>query len=175
MKTDTPRTIHLSEYRPPAYLIDTVDLGVVLDAKATRVRARLVVRPNPELATAVQTPLRLDGEMLSLDRVALNGVELQLKDYTRDVTSLTIVSPPRGPFTLEIDTTVAPEDNKALQGLYRSRGVYCTQCEAQGFRRITYFIDRPDVLAVYTVRLEADVAELKALVLRIASELGVAP
>ncbi len=163
MKTDTPRTIRLADYRPPDYLVDRVDLDVSLHPTATRVRARLAIRPNPAAGLAPRAPLRLDGEMLALDRIALDGAELPLESYVRDEISLTITRPPAGAFALDIATTVDPESNKALQGLYRSRGIYCTQCEAQGFRRITYFIDRPDVLAVYTVRLEAEAAEAPIL------------
>ncbi len=162
MKTDTPRTIRLKDYRPSAYLIDKVDLDVRLDPSRTRVRARLDVRPNP----AVQSPgqLKLDGEHLELDMIKLDGSELRLKhDYDLTNVALTIKAPPKKPFKLEIVTYIDPDSNKALQGLYRSRGVYCTQCEAQGFRRITYFLDRPDILSKYTVRIEADIAEAPVL------------
>ncbi len=162
MKTDTPRPIRLSDYRPPAYLIDNVDLDVRLDPARTRVRARLDVRANP--AASQPGPLLLDGEYLELDLIRINGSELKLKeDYDLSDVTLTIKRPPDKLFRLEIVTYVDPDSNKALQGLYRSRGIYCTQCEAQGFRRITYFIDRPDVLSKYTVRVEADVAEAPVL------------
>ena len=162
MKTDTPRPIRLKDYRPPAYLIDTVDLDVALDPCRTRVRARLKVRANPA-APQSGGPLRLDGEHLELNGLRLERTELAPNDYELSDTGLVIPNPPARPFTLEIATTIDPEANKALQGLYRTRGVYCTQCEAQGFRRITYFIDRPDVLATYTCRIEADTDDTPVL------------
>jgi aminopeptidase N len=162
MKPETPRPIHLKDYRPPAYLIDKVDLDVSLDATRTRVRARLAARPNPN-AKGRPEPLRLDGEHIELDEVKLNGKPLSKKDYKLTDTSLTLTKTPTTPFTLEITTFVNPEANKALQGLYRTNYVYCTQCEAEGFRRFTYFLDRPDVLATYTVRIEADLREAPIL------------
>jgi aminopeptidase N len=162
MKPETPRPIHLKDYRPPAFLIDKVDLDVALDATRTRVRSRLSLRPNPDPA-ARKEPLRLDGEHMELDQIKLDGEALGPKAYKLTDTSLTLKKTPSVPFTLEIVTFVNPEANKALQGLYRTNDVYCTQCEAEGFRRITYFLDRPDVLATYTVRIEADVSEAPVL------------
>ena len=163
MKTDTPRPIRLQDYRPPAYLIDTVDLDFTLDTTRTRVRARLAMRPNPQASGKSGEPLRLDGEQLELSEVRLDGKLLQSTNYKIDDTSLTLPRVPKGPFKLELITFLNPEANKALQGLYRSRGIYCTQCEAEGFRRITYFLDRPDVLAVYTTRIEADIEQAPVL------------
>jgi aminopeptidase N len=162
MKTDTPRPILLKEYRPPNYLIDAVNLDIALHATRTRVRARLSIRPNPAVAGKAG-PLRLDGELLELESVRLDGRELAPREYTRTDKELVIKAPPGGPFTLESVTYCNPEANKALTGLYLSRGIYCTQCEAQGFRRITYFLDRPDVLATYTTRIEADRDEAPVL------------
>lgn len=162
MKTDTPRPIRLKDYQPPEYLIDKVDLDFRLDPTRTRVKARLSVRPNP--AVKSHGPLRLDGEQLELDQIRLDGDEIKLKsDYDLTNLGLTLKSPPQKPFRLDIVTYIDPEANKALQGLYRSRGNYCTQCEAHGFRRITYFLDRPDVLSKYTVRIEADAEEAPIL------------
>ena len=162
MKTDTPRPIRLQDYRPPTHLIDRVDLDVSLNATRTRVRARLKMRPNPQ-SPDPGGPLRLDGEQLELGEIRLDRAELSGKDYKLMEAGLEITNPPDGAFTLEIVTYVNPETNKALQGLYRSRGIYCTQCEAQGFRRITYFLDRPDILSVYTCRIEADPTEAPVL------------
>src|SRR5215470_9030172 len=159
MKTDTPRPILLKDYRPPNYLIDHVDLDVALAPERTRVEARLKLRPNPALGRAEAGPLRLDGELLELGRVALDGRELAPPHYRLSDKDLVIEKPPARAFVLELVTYCNPEANKALSGLYRSRGIYCTQCEAQGFRRITYFLDRPDVLATYTTRIEAEHAE----------------
>ena len=162
MKPEAPRPIHLKDYRPPAYLIDTVDLDIALHATRTRVRARLSVRPNPA-AGAKPGALVLDGESLELEQVRIAGETLPPSACETGPESLTLARVPTGPFELEIVTYCNPDANKALQGLYLSRGVYCTQCEAQGFRRITYFLDRPDVLSTYTLRIEADPAEAPVL------------
>ena len=158
MTADTPRPRRLKDYRPPAYLIDHVDLDFALDPARTAVKAVLKLRPNPAAANAGKAPLVLDGEQLELTSISLDGEALAPSAYSRTDTSLTIPKPPAKPFTLAIETIINPEANTALQGLYRSRGVFCTQCEAEGFRRITYFLDRPDVLATYTCRIEAETA-----------------
>ncbi|MGQ0674163.1 MAG: aminopeptidase N [Hyphomicrobium sp.] len=179
MKTDTPRPIRLRDYRPPAYLIDHVDLDVSLHPREARVKARLAVRPNPnadglaggpskrkptgKTAAHKPPPLRLDGENFKLDCLQLDGTPLDARAFIISDHHLEIKAPPQRPFRLDITTVLDPESNKALQGLYRSRGIYCTQCEAQGFRRITYFLDRPDVLATYTCRVEADIREAPVL------------
>jgi aminopeptidase N len=155
MKPEKPRPIHLKDYRAPSYLIDTVDLDVALHPIRTRVSSRLRLRPNPARSEA-DAPLRLDGEHLELESLTLDNKPLSPRDYKLADAGLLLTRVPRQPFTLEIKTYVNPDANKALQGLYRSRGIYCTQCEPQGFRRITYFIDRPDILARYTTRIEAD-------------------
>ncbi len=162
MKTDTPRPILLKEYRPPSYLIYAVDLDVALHASRTRVRARLKIKRNPAHA-GNPGPLRLDGEALELESVRLDGRQLGPREYQVSDKELVIAGVPAEPFTLETTSYCNPEANKALTGLYLSRGIYCTQCEAQGFRRITYFLDRPDVLATYTTRIEADRGEASVL------------
>ena len=163
MKSDIPKPVLLADYRPPDFLIDTVDLDIVLDPTHTRVTSKLTLRRNPKAKVTAKTPLRLDGELLELESISLNGKRLKRPAFVTDETGRTLKVPPKDPFTLEIKTIVNPEANTALQGIYLSRGVYCSQCEAQGFRRITYFLDRPDVLARYTVRLEADVAAAPVL------------
>ena len=152
----------LADYAPPDYLIEAVELDVALDPKDARVAVKLRVKPNPKAATR-GNPLMLDGEGLVLRSLALNGKRLAPEDYAVTETALTIPSVPAEPSTLDIVTTCDPDANTALSGLYRSRGTYCTQCEPEGFRRITYFIDRPDVLAVYTVRIEAERAAAPVL------------
>jgi aminopeptidase N len=161
MKTDTPRPILLKDYRPPSYLIDSVSLDVALDKTRTRVRSRLKLRANP--AVGKPGPLRLDGELLELESIRLDGRQLGPGDYALAEKELVISSPPKAAFELDTVTYCNPEANKALTGLYVSKGIYCTQCEAQGFRRITYFLDRPDVLATYAVRIEADRQEAPVL------------
>src|SRR5665811_362040 len=155
MNDSSRQTKHLRDYAPPNYLIETVALDVGLAPKAARVVSTLEMRPNPEAATGGQ-PLVLDGAALTLERITLDGKALAASDYILSPGKLTISNVPAQPFTLEITTLCDPEANTELSGLYRSSGTYCTQCEPEGFRRITYFLDRPDVLAVYTVRIEAD-------------------
>jgi aminopeptidase N len=146
--------VRLSEYRPYDWLVDKVDLDFQLDPKATRVRANLFMRPNPKGRAGA--PIVLDGDELSLVSIKLNGRALRANEYEASASSLTIKKPPRAKLTLEIETVINPSANTKLMGLFRSNAIYCTQCEAEGFRRITYFPDRPDVLSVYTVRIEAD-------------------
>ena len=160
MRTDIAQPIRLADYRQPDWLVETVHLDVSLHPNATRVRATLALRPNPQVPAA---PLVLDGDEVSLTSLKIDGVEAARESYAASPERLTIAQPPNKPFTLEIETKVDPSANTQLSGLYRSSGTYCTQCEAEGFRRITYFPDRPDVMAVYTTRIEADKAEAPML------------
>jgi aminopeptidase N len=165
-RTDTPRPIKLKDYTPAPYVIDQVSLDFSLAPSATRVSSRLEMRPNPKAGArkgAKSEALHLDGEKLKLIEVKLDNQVLEAGDYVVSETGLTIKDVPQRDFTLEIATEINPEKNTELQGLYRSKGIYCTQCEAEGFRRITYFLDRPDVLATYRVRIEADPEEAGVL------------
>jgi len=155
MKPQKPQPILLKNYTPPPYLIDAVDLDVALHPTKTRVVATLSLRPNPA-ARKEGGPLVLDGEMLDLASIALDGKALESSSYKLTDKTLTLPRVPAKPFKLHIETFCNPDANTALSGLYRSREIYCTQCEAEGFRRITYYLDRPDVLATYTTRIEAD-------------------
>ncbi|HUO90400.1 MAG TPA: aminopeptidase N [Rhizomicrobium sp.] len=150
MRTEEPRAINLKDYRAPDYRIGEVSLDFVLEPLAT-----LVTATSKVTRTGAAVPLVLDGEELKLRSIAIDGKALAADAYTIDKETLTLHSPPAA-FTLEIVTEIAPENNTALSGLYTSKGMFCTQCEAEGFRRITYFLDRPDNLAVYTTRIEAD-------------------
>ena len=144
--------VRREDYAAPAYWIDTVDLCFDLDPAKTRVLNKMRLRRNPDVAAQA---LRLDGEDLNLARVLVNGAGCSFK---MDGNQLVLESLPEGtdPFDLEIFTTCTPEKNTQLMGLYVSQGTFFTQCEAEGFRRITYFLDRPDVMASYTVTLRAD-------------------
>ncbi len=153
-----PVTVRLQDYRPSDFFIDSVDLQFRLDPEATRVRARLECRRNG----THDRPLRLHGEALELTRAALDGRDLAPADYALTDTGLTIPGAGDG-FELEIETLVHPDRNTELSGLYISSGNFCTQCEAEGFRRITYFLDRPDVLATYTTTIIADPARFPVL------------
>jgi aminopeptidase N len=161
MRTEQAPPVRLQDYRPPDWLVETVDLDVSLDPKATRVRARLTLKPNPK--AEAPAPLILDGDDLDLRSLKLDGAELAPELYVADPDRLTIAQPPQRPFRLEIETVLDPSANTRLMGLYRSGATYCTQCEAEGFRRITYFPDRPDVMAVYTTRVEAEAADAPVL------------
>jgi aminopeptidase N len=149
MKTETA-PVRLVDYRSPEFLVDTVELTFRLFEDRTLVTSRIAVR-----ATGGADDLTLDGDELTLVSVSIDGVELQPDRFVAAPQSLVIRDVARSPFVLEIVTELHPAANTKLMGLYRSNGTWCTQCEAEGFRRITYFLDRPDVLAVYTTRIEA--------------------
>jgi aminopeptidase N len=151
MRTDTPQPIRLSDYRPPAFLIEEVLLTFDLQPNTTRVKAKLSVRRNG----GHSAPLRFNGERLTLISVAIDGRALDDSQRTVDAEFLTIPGVPDA-FVLETEVEIDPENNKALEGLYMSGGRFCTQCEAEGFRKITYWPDRPDVLSRFTVRIEAE-------------------
>ncbi|MBA3910272.1 MAG: aminopeptidase N [Rhodobacter sp.] len=149
--TAAQKSVHLADYQPYTHLIDGVELTFRLQPSATRVTARLALRPNP--ARPGRHALRLNGEGLKLLSCLVDGQPVTPKT---DARSLTIAAKalPAGPFVLETEVEIAPESNTALEGLYMSRGMYCTQCEAEGFRKITYYPDRPDVMARFKVRIE---------------------
>jgi aminopeptidase N len=155
-----PHETRLADYRPPAFLIDRVDLDFTLDPAATVVRSRLALRRNP--AAERDASLALDGEALTLLRVALDGEELGANRYRIEDGRLLIPDMPDAA-TLEIDTRIAPQDNTELSGLYTSNGSFFTQCEAEGFRRITYFPDRPDVMARFTTTITADASRVPVM------------
>ncbi|KAA3634158.1 MAG: aminopeptidase N, partial [Proteobacteria bacterium] len=153
-KTGAPRTIRLSDYRPPAFKIDETHLTFELEPGATRVVSRLVMRR----ADGGDGPLVLDGEGLKTLRVSLDGRALDEGEYRAGDDALTI--PGVGAeFVVETECVIDPQANTALSGLYRSSGNYCTQCEPEGFRRITWYLDRPDVLSVFTTTIVGDADE----------------
>jgi len=155
MRTDSGQIIRLKNYKIADYKITHIDLFFQLDAHATIVRSVLQIERSK--GVDFKTPLRLDGDELLLNWIKLDGEALDAQAYKASSQLLEINSLPRKKrFTLELEVTINPETNTKLMGLYRSKGKYCTQCEAEGFRRITYFTDRPDVLATYTTRIEAD-------------------
>jgi aminopeptidase N len=152
----TPATIYRHDYQTPAYLVDRIDLDFALSDNATRVHSTLHLRLNPDRA-GKREPLVLDGERLELVDIRLDGCSLSTGEYLADAEQLRIDPVPES-FVLEIETQIDPQHNTALEGLYLSNGNFCTQCEAEGFRRITYYPDRPDVLACFRVRIEAATA-----------------
>ena len=150
-----PRPVRLAEYQPPAYLVDTVDLVFELGAEDTRVKSRLGIRRNPAVAER-EAALHLDGEALELVSLALDGELLGANRYQLPPEGGLILADVPDAFTLDVETRIAPQSNTALSGLYVSGGNFCTQCEPEGFRRITYFVDRPDVMARYVTTITAD-------------------
>lgn len=156
MHTQTsPKTIFLKDYTPPPYLVETMDMLFRIEPQKTIVTSRAVYCRNGEGAA----PLVLNGEHMEVLSVRMDGQDVA---YTASESGLTLANPPAR-FTLEIVTAFDPAQNTALEGLYKSGDTYCTQCEAEGFRRITYFQDRPDVLTVFTVRIEAEKAACPVL------------
>ncbi len=158
LEAEAPR-VRLSDYAPPDFLVDRVDLQFRLDPKATRVTARIAFRPNPVRPDAT-TPrdLMLDGRDLVLVTARIDGAPVPPDALERGAEGLRVASAalPTESFVWEAETEIAPHSNTALEGLYMSRGMYSTQCEAQGFRKITFYPDRPDVMAPFTVRIEGD-------------------
>ena len=153
MKQGSAQTVYLKDYTPPSYWVDTVALRFDLDAERTHVRSTLSLRRREGVAD--DAPLVLDGEDLELVSLSLDGQVLDANAYRLDERSLTIDAVPAA-FELQIETVIHPQENTSLEGLYTSSGNFCTQCEAQGFRKITYFPDRPDVMARYTTTIVAD-------------------
>jgi aminopeptidase N len=149
MTVAAPQTIYLADYTEFSHIIDSVELTFKLSPTATRVKSRIAFRPNP---AAPKQPFFLHGENLKLISAQIDGAEitptLSEVGLTADV--------PEGAFIFEAEVEISPQSNTALEGLYMSNGMYCTQCEAEGFRKITYYPDRPDVMATFRVRIESD-------------------
>ena len=152
MRTDTPQTIYRKDYTPPGFLVETVEMGFDLDPEATRVATRMTLKRNPDSSAK---GLVLYGEAIELVALRMNGKELTRRAYTLSHGVLEIFRAPDD-VALEIETLLKPIDNTSLMGLYVSNGNFFTQCEAEGFRKITFFPDRPDVMATYKVMLRAD-------------------
>ena len=153
MRTESEQTVYLKDYAPTPYRIVSVELDFKILEESTRVRAQLTIEPRE--GTAPGTPLVLDGDELKLESIAVDGAPLMLSAYASDANALTLVEPPYRRFVLETEVMLNPASNTKLMGLYRSSGTWCTQCEPEGFRRITYYLDRPDVLAPFKVRMSA--------------------
>ena len=156
MQNKSPQTIYLKDYTVPDYLIQSVELTVILDELETRVVSKLTLQRNP--ASQVENgALVLQGEGLELLSVAMDGAALTKAEYEKDAVSLSIAKVPQdAPFILAIENTINPKSNTSLEGLYLSSTMLCTQCEAEGFRKITYFLDRPDVMVMFKTTLIGD-------------------
>jgi len=163
MKEAEPKAIHLKDYEAPTHKIEATDLTFDLQSGTTMVTSRLkVVRASVAESPGEDVPLVLNGQELELVSVAIDGVELGSNEYQVDDNTLTLPNLPPS-CEVQIVNRIHPEDNTALEGLYKSRTMYCTQCEAEGFRKITYYLDRPDVLSVFTTTIIADAGEYPVL------------
>jgi aminopeptidase N len=147
--------IYAKDYQPPHYLIEKTYLTFTLQDEVTQVSSKLHLKPNPAHSSGSHSALILDGQNLRLINAKINGAALDASEYSLTAECLTILNPPADDFIFECTTEIEPEKNFALEGLYRSRGMYCTQCEAEGFRRITYYLDRPDVLSEFETTIIA--------------------
>ncbi|MEX2130685.1 MAG: aminopeptidase N [Pseudohongiellaceae bacterium] len=162
MRNARTPTVYLKDYQPPAFLIDKTDLRFELFEDCALVRADLLIRFNDTENVPDQSCLVLNGQYLQLERLLVNEQELSAADYILDGDCLTIpdlaglLGNRRDDFSLTCHTRIEPQNNTALEGLYKSRKMFCTQCEAEGFRRITYYLDRPDVMSVFTTTIVAD-------------------
>ena len=154
MRTEQPKMIYLKDYQAPDYLIDETHLTFELFDDHSLVHAQLVMRRNPERGAGLP-PLVLDGELMELLGVKLDDTDLTADQYQLAADSLTL-QPRSDAFTVDTSVRIHPETNTALEGLYKSTGMFCTQCEAEGFRKITYYLDRPDVMSRFTTTLIAD-------------------
>ncbi|NOY62454.1 MAG: aminopeptidase N [Gammaproteobacteria bacterium] len=154
---NAPATVYLKDYTAPAFAIHSVELNFDLHETHTRVNTRLEMERHSQTE-----PLVLDGQALELRHIAVDGRPLGKQEYRQDDESLTLFNLPDC-FVLEIETRIKPQDNTALEGLYKSSAMFCTQCEAEGFRKITYYLDRPDVMARFTTTIEADKARYPVL------------
>ena len=157
MRERQATTTYLKDYQPPNYLIDSTELKFELDDASTLVSSKLSLRRNPEVQKWNSPALILDGQELELLKVVLDGQELSASDYSVNSESLTLTGL-SDQFVVEIQVRIKPIENTALEGLYVSDGMHCTQCEAQGFRRITYYLDRPDVMSRFTTEIIANQA-----------------
>ncbi len=162
MRSSSGKTIRLKDYKAPAYTIDTVHLCISLDPENTRITSKVMYRRGEK--TKPGAPLVLDGDELNFVEAKLDGKTLADSSFKASEDRFELIAPPDSEsFELEITTSCNPSKNTKLMGLFVSNGIYCTQCEAEGFRRITYFLDRPDVLAVYTTRIEASLWDVPFL------------
>jgi aminopeptidase N len=155
MAQEAPPTTYLKDYLPAPYIIDSLFLNFSLEPNTTRVLSCLELKPNPA-SREKNAPLVLAGENIKLINMKLDGKDVAPANLAQTDGGLTLSNVPASPFRLEIETECDPVGNTQLSGLYQSNGMYCTQCEAEGFRRIAYFYDRPDVMTRYTVRMEAN-------------------
>lgn len=161
MKDAQPKAIYLKDYQVPPFLIEQTKLNFDLQDGVTEVTSVLTMKRNPDSGQS-NAPLVLDGQHLELKSLAVNGEAVAESNYTTDSESLTVNQVPDA-FELTVVTHIKPHENTALEGLYKSSKMYCTQCEAEGFRRITYYLDRPDVMSIFETSIVADKAKFPVL------------
>ncbi|MCM8536816.1 MAG: aminopeptidase N [Lentisphaeraceae bacterium] len=153
MPEETPKTIYLKDYKKPDFIIKETHLDFIINSTSTLVKSRLVMEQSDK---SLENPkLELSGEKMELKSLKVNGQSFNQDLYDLTETNLTF-QPKEKEFIVEIETEIEPQNNKALEGLYQSGDIFCTQCEPEGFRKITYFLDRSDVMSIYTTRIEAD-------------------
>ncbi len=154
MKHNSPQTTYLKDYTPPPFLVDKVDLEIDLGENWSTVKARLCFRSNPDFEGANST-LVLDGQNMKLQKIRLDNLGMNSNQYSVDESHLTITNVPKK-FELKTEVRIKPQNNTELEGLYKSGEIFCTQCESEGFRKITYFIDRPDVMSLFSTKITAN-------------------
>lgn len=162
MAKETPNVKYLKDYKKPDYKIESVHLDFDLDEENTQVASTMKIKSDYDTTTGEVRPLHLDGDELTLTGIKIDGRVLDPKEYVVDDKGLTILNPPKE-FELAIGTEIHPAANTKLEGLYVSNGMFCTQCEPEGFRRITYYPDHPDVMSVFTTTIRADKDKLPCL------------
>ena len=160
MRDAKPGTIYLKDYTPPAYWVEKTELDFELHEDQSLVTSRLHLRRTED--SAEEAKLILHGQEMELLELAIDGRSLPSAEYSVTSGLLTIASVPET-FVLQCKTRIHPQSNTSLEGLYKSRTMFCTQCEAEGFRKITYYLDRPDVMSVFTVKIDADLERYPVL------------
>ena len=157
MKHNSPQTTYLKDYTPPPFLVDKVDLEIELGEEWSTVKARLCFRSNPDFKGKNST-LVLDGQNMKLHEIRLDNMQMNSNQYSVDESHLTIKNVPKK-FELKTEVKIQPQNNTELEGLYKSGQIFCTQCESEGFRKITYFVDRPDVMSLFSTKITANKAK----------------
>ncbi len=154
MKNNSPKTTYLKDYKPPPFLVDKVDLEIDLGEECSTVKARICFRSNPAFEVNNNT-LVLDGQNMKLQEIRLDNMQINQDQYSVDESHLTVKNVPKK-FELETEVIIQPQNNTELEGLYKSGEIFCTQCESEGFRKITYFYDRPDVMSFFSTKITAN-------------------
>ena len=153
MKHNSPQTTYLKDYTPPPFLVDKIDLDIELGEEWSTIKAGICFRSNPDFKDNNST-LVLDGQNMKLHEIRLDNMQMNSNQYSVDESHLTINNVPKK-YELETEVKIQPQNNTELEGLYKSGQIFCTQCESEGFRKITYFVDRPDVMSLFSTKIIA--------------------